>query len=292
MRDPREASLIAVERRRARAAVKREIQSGVRNPLSVAREAWSDADSPAAGLRITEFLGSIAGIGVVKIRRILDDLEISPRKRLGALGARQTESLSSWLLDRQTHDSRANMRGRLVVVAGPTAVGKGTVVARIRERHPDVKFSVSATTRDPRPGEVEGEHYFFVTDEEFDRLVETKQMLEWAVVHGQHRYGTPRGPIVAALESGSSIILEIDIQGARQVKMAMPEAILVFLLPPSWNELVRRLQTRGTEGPEEQARRLDTARVEYDAQSEFDVTVINDDVDVAAEAVVHLMSGN
>ena len=147
MRDPREASLIAVERRRARAAVKREIQSGVRTPLSVAREAWSDADSPAAGLRITEFLGSIAGIGVVKIRRILDDLEISPRKRLGALGARQTESLSSWLLDRQTHDSRANMRGRLVVVAGPTAVGKGTVVARIRERHPDVKFSVSATTR-------------------------------------------------------------------------------------------------------------------------------------------------
>ena len=292
MRDPREASLIAVERRRARAAVKREIQSGVRTPLSVAREAWSDADSPAAGLRITEFLGSIAGIGVVKIRRILDDLEISPRKRLGALGARQTKSLSWWLLDRQTHDSRANMRGRLVVVAGPTAVGKGTVVARIRERHPDVKFSVSATTRDPRPGEVEGEHYFFVTDEEFDRLVETKQMLEWAVVHGQHRYGTPRGPIVAALESGSSIILEIDIQGARQVKMAMPEAILVFLLPPSWNELVRRLQTRGTESPEEQARRLDTARVEYDAQSEFDVTVINDDVDVAAEAVVHLMSGN
>ena len=292
MRDPREASLIAVERRRARAAVKRAIQTGERTPLSVAREAWHDTGTPAAGLRITEFLGSIAGIGVVKIPRILERLEISPRKRLGALGARQAEALRSWLIDRQRPDNPATHRGRLVVVAGPTAVGKGTVVARIRERHPDVKFSVSATTRAPRPGEVDGEHYRFVSDDEFDRLVETKQMLEWAVVHGQHRYGTPRGPIVAALESGSSIILEIDIQGARQVKKAMPEAILVFLLPPSWNELVRRLETRGTESPEEQSRRLETAKVEYDAQSEFDVTVINDNVDVAAEAVVHLMTGN
>ena len=292
MRDPREASLIAVERRRARAAVKRAIQTGERTPLSVAREAWHDTGTPAAGLRITEFLGSIAGIGVVKIPRILDRLGISPRKRLGALGARQAEALRSWLIDRQRPDNPATHRGRLVVVAGPTAVGKGTVVARIRERHPDVKFSVSATTRAPRPGEVDGEHYRFVSDDEFDRLVETKQMLEWAVVHGQHRYGTPRGPIVAALESGSSIILEIDIQGARQVKKAMPEAILVFLLPPSWNELVRRLENRGTESPEEQSRRLETAKVEYDAQSEFDVTVINDNVDVAAEAVVHLMTGN
>jgi guanylate kinase len=115
-------------------------------------------------------------------------------------------------------------------------------------------------------------------------------MLEWAVVHGQHRYGTPRGPIDAALNGGSSIILEIDIQGARQVKEAMPEALLVFLLPPSWEELVRRLQSRGTESPEEQARRLETAQVEFDAQSEFDVTIVNDDVDVAAEAVVHLIT--
>jgi guanylate kinase len=177
-----------------------------------------------------------------------------------------------------------------VVVAGPTAVGKGTVVARIREAHPEVKFSVSATTRPPRPGEIDGEHYLFVTEAEFDRLVETNQMLEWAVVHGQHRYGTPRGPIDTALVAGSSIILEIDIQGARQVKNTMPEALLVFLLPPSWDELVRRLQTRGTESPEEQARRLETAKVEFDAQSEFDVTIVNDDVDAASEAVVHLMT--
>ena len=290
MRDPREASLIAVERRRERAAVKRAMRAGEITPLSVARDAWRDTESVAASLRITDFLANIAGIGVVKIPRILDALAISPRKRLGALGTRQVEALSAWLHERQLaarHDIR---RGRLVVVAGPTAVGKGTVVARIRERHPDVKFSVSATTRAPRPGEVDGEHYLFVSEAEFDGLVESRQMLEWAVVHGLHRYGTPRQPIEAALESGSSIILEIDIQGARQVKHAMPEAILVFLLPPSWEELVRRLQSRGTESPEEQTRRLETAKVEFDAQSEFDVTVVNDDVDSAAEAVVDLMT--
>jgi guanylate kinase len=290
MRDPREASLIAVERRRARAAVKRSIASGERTPLVVARRAWREADSAEASLRVTEFLGSIAGIGAIKIPRILTELGISPRKRLGGLGARQIETLSEWLRVRAPHENEPLRRAKLVVVAGPTAVGKGTVVARIRETHPDVRFSVSATTRPPRPGEVDGEHYLFVTEAEFDQLVETKKMLEWAVVHGQHRYGTPRGPIDTALAGGSSIILEIDIQGARQVKNAMPEALLVFLLPPSWEELVRRLQTRGTESLEEQARRLETAKVEFDAQSEFDVTIVNDDVDAASEAVVHLMT--
>lgn len=292
MRDPREASLIAVERRRARAAVKRTIESGERDPFAVARFAWDNAESAEASLRITEFLGSIAGIGAVKVPRILEALGISPRKRLGALGRHQIESLSEWLRSRPAMTGPDIVRGRLVVVAGPTAVGKGTVVARIREKHPEVRFSVSATTRSPRPGEVDGVHYFFVSDLEFDRLVADKEMLEWAVVHGQNRYGTPRRPILDALEKGDSIILEIDIQGARQVKAALPEAILVFLLPPSWEELVRRLQSRGTESAEEQARRLETAKTEFEAQFEFDETIVNDDVDVAAEAVVHLMTGN
>ena len=292
MRDPREASLIAVERRRARAAIKRTIESGERDPFAVARFAWDNAESAEASLRITEFLGSIAGIGAVKVPRILEALGISPRKRLGALGRHQIESLSEWLRSRPATTGPDIVRGRLVVVAGPTAVGKGTVVARIREKHPEVRFSVSATTRSPRPGEVDGVHYFFVSDLEFDRLVADKEMLEWAVVHGQNRYGTPRRPILDALEKGDSIILEIDIQGARQVKAALPEAILVFLLPPSWEELVRRLQSRGTESAEEQARRLETAKTEFEAQFEFDETIVNDDVDVAAEAVVHLMIGN
>lgn len=289
MRDPAEASRIAVERRRARAAVKKSVASRDRAPLDVARTAWDNPESVEASIRVTEFLESLPGVGAVKIPRILEALDISPRKRLGGLGRHQRESLSEWLPSHGTRNAHRAARGRLIVVAGPTAVGKGTVVSRIRARHPEVRFSVSATTRSPRPGEVDGEHYFFVTDEEFDDLVSSHQMLEWALVHGQHRYGTPRGLIVSALESGDSIILEIDIQGARQVKAAMPEAILVFLLPPSWEELVRRLETRGTESAEEQSRRLETAKIEFDAQHEFDEAIVNDDVDAAAEAVVHLM---
>lgn len=292
MRDPADASRIAVERRRARAEVKNAIAHGERDPLSVARFAWDNVDSAEAGLRITEFLGAIPGVGAIKVPRILETVNISSRKRLGALGRHQRERLTKWLVARAAKGKTPPRRGRLIVVAGPTAVGKGTVVARIRDKHPEVRFSVSATTRAPRPGEAEGVHYFFVSDDEFDRVVAAHQMLEWAVVHGQNRYGTPRAPIVAALERGDSIILEIDIQGARQVKAALPEAILVFLLPPSWEELVRRLESRGTEDSAEQARRLETARTELAAQDEFDETIVNDDVDRAAEAVVHLMTNH
>jgi guanylate kinase len=292
MRDPADASRIAVERRRARAAVKNSIARGERDPLSVARFAWKNADSAEAGIRITEFLGAIPGVGAIKVPRILEKVDISDRKRLGALGRHQVERLTAWLLARGATGKIAPTRGRLIVVAGPTAVGKGTVVARIRDKHPEVRFSVSATTRAPRPGESDGVHYIFVSNDEFDRMVAAEQMLEWAVVHGQNRYGTPRAPIVEALERGDSIILEIDIQGARQVKDAMPEAILVFLLPPSWEELVRRLESRGTEDSAEQARRLETARTELAAQDEFDETIVNDDVDRAAEAVVHLMTNH
>jgi len=292
MRDPADASRIAVERRRARAAVKNSIARGERDPMSVARFAWNNADSAEAGIRITEFLGAIPGVGAIKVPRILETVDISHRKRLGALGRHQTERLTAWLVARGATGNIARARGRLIVVAGPTAVGKGTVVARIRDKHPNVRFSVSATTRAPRPGETDGVHYLFVSDDAFDQLVAANQMLEWAVVHGQNRYGTPRAPIVEALERGDSIILEIDIQGARQVKVAMPEAILVFLVPPSWEELVRRLESRGTEDISEQARRLHTARTELAAQDEFDETIVNDDVDRAAEAVVHLMTNH
>ncbi len=290
MRDPREASAIAVANRRARAAVKSSIAGGTVDPLAVARTAWDDSSTPEASLRMAEFLEAIRGIGPTKVDRILAELGIHPRKRLGFLGVRQVGTLGEWLRQRPNANGSPESSGKLIVVAGPTAVGKGTVVARIRELHPEVRFSVSATTRQPRPGEVDGVHYFFVTDEEFDELVATRQMLEWALVHGQNRYGTPRQPIETALAAGESIILEIDIQGARQVKDAMPEAVLVFLLPPTWDELVRRLTTRGTESADEQARRLETAKVEFEAQHEFDVTIVNDDVDTAAEAVVSLMS--
>ena len=178
---------------------------------------------------------------------------------------------------------------RLTVLAGPTAVGKGTVSADVRERYPEVWLSVSATTRRPRPGEVEGVHYHFVDDEAFDRLVADGDLLEWAVVHGRNRYGTPRGPVLERLAAGQPALLEIDLAGARQVRDAMPEARFVFLAPPSWDELVRRLVGRGTEDEEERERRLTTARVELAAEPEFDHTIVNDDVTRATDELVQVM---
>jgi len=175
------------------------------------------------------------------------------------------------------------------VLAGPTAVGKGTVAADIRARHPEVWISVSATTRPPRPGEVHGVHYWFVDDAEFDRMVADDELLEWAVVHSAARYGTPRRPVEEALAQGRPALLEIDLQGARQVRTSMPEALFVFLKPPSWEELVRRLVGRGTETVEERERRLRTAQEEMAAEPEFDVIVVNTEVHAAAEELVALM---
>jgi guanylate kinase len=177
----------------------------------------------------------------------------------------------------------------LVVLAGPTAVGKGTVAAEIRDHHPEVWISVSATTRPPRPGEVDGVHYWFVSDDEFDRMVAAGELLEWAVVHQAARYGTPRAPVEERLAAGTPALLEIDLQGARQVRASMPEALFVFLKPPSWEELVRRLTGRGTESDAEQARRLETALEELAAETEFDETIVNHEVHAAAEELVTLM---
>lgn len=182
-------------------------------------------------------------------------------------------------------------RARLTVLAGPTAVGKGTVAAYVRATHPEIWISVSATTRRPRPGEEHGRHYWFVDEAEFDRMVAEGELLEHAVVHGRARYGTPRGPVVEALDAGRPVLLEIDLQGARQVRTTMPEAFFVFLKPPSWEELVRRLVGRGTESEAERERRLETARAELAAESEFDVTIVNHEVHAAAEQLVALMVG-
>ncbi|WP_434060847.1 guanylate kinase [Sanguibacter hominis] len=188
-------------------------------------------------------------------------------------------------MDAQLHAAPA----RLTVLAGPTAVGKGTVSADLRERYPEVWLSVSATTRSPRPGEVDGVHYHFLSTEEFDRLNTGGELLESAIVHGRNRYGTPRGPVEARLAAGEPALLEIDLQGARQVRESMPDARFVFLAPPSWEELERRLVGRGTEGPEERERRLATARIELAAESEFDHVIINDDVHRATDELVSVI---
>jgi guanylate kinase len=279
------ASAAAVAARRARAAVKHSIAVRERSARDVLEVAWSSPESPEAGLRVRELLTSVPTLGPTRTAKVMNQLGIADSKRAGGLGSRQRAVLWDYL-ERREATARHN---RLVVLAGPTAVGKGTISAYIRENYPEIHLSVSATTRAPRPGEIDGVHYFFVSDAEFDRMIAEHELLEWAVVHNSFRYGTPRPPVETALAEGKRVLLEIDLQGARSVRAEMPDAVLVFLLPPTWEELVRRLTGRGTEDPGEQARRLETARIELAAQDEFDHRVVNADVPLAAQEVVELM---
>ena len=173
----------------------------------------------------------------------------------------------------------------VAVVSGPTAVGKGTVVGALLRRHPEIVVSRSVTTRPPRPTERDGIDYDFVTPAQFDG----DGLLEWAVVHNSHRYGTPREPVEKAVADDRTVILEIDLQGARQVRETYPQATQIFLAPPSWDELVHRLIGRGTETPEQRERRLQTARVELANANEFDAVVVNDTVDHAVASLVELL---
>jgi guanylate kinase len=282
------ASRAAIAARRARAAIKATIAAGQRSPLDVLRTAQRNPHGAEGGMRVTDFLLSVPAIGRTKMADAMTQLDISPAKRLGGLGKHQRVRLEEFLRERSARPTTRNT-SRLVVLAGPTAVGKGTVAAHIREHYPQVQLSVSATTRKPRPGEVDGVNYYFVDDAEFDRLIARGELLEWAKVHNAYRYGTPRQPIENALSAGRSALLEIDLQGARQVREAMPEAVLIFLAPPSWEELVRRLVGRGTEDEDERERRLATARIELASQDEFDYRVVNGSVADAAREVVDLM---
>lgn len=184
-------------------------------------------------------------------------------------------------------------RGRVVVLSGPSAVGKSTVVRRLREQLPDLHFSVSATTRAPRPGEVDGVDYHFVTPEQFQRLIDHRDLLEWAEIHGGlHRSGTLAAPVAEAAAAGHPVLIEVDLAGAEAVKRAMPEALTVFLAPPSWEALEQRLAGRGTETPEVMARRLATARAELAAQGGFDVVVVNSQLESACAELVSLLVGS
>ncbi len=280
--DPAVGAAAALRARRARAEVKRAVHARERTALQVVEHAWEHPDSVEAGIRVPELLDAIPGIGKHRAERALERLEISPRKRVGGLGSRQRERLRAWL---DVDPAPA----RLIVLAGPTAVGKGTVAQHVRDHYPWIRHSVSWTTRAPRPGEIDGVHYTFVSDAEFDEGLADDAFLEWAKVHNSHRYGTPRAQVQSVLDTGDSVLLEIDLQGARQIRDRMPEALLVFLAPPSWEELVRRLVGRGTEDEEERSRRLATAEVELASQDEFDAVVINRDVAEAAAEVVALI---
>jgi guanylate kinase len=194
------------------------------------------------------------------------------------------------------HDERLGAKaagqaaGRVVVLSGPSAVGKSTLVRCLRERIPELHFSVSATTRAPRPGEVDGVDYYFVTPARFQQLIDEGALLEWAEIHsGLHRSGTPARPIRDATAAGHPVLIEVDLAGARAIKRAMPEAISVFLAPPNWEALEARLVGRGTETPEVIARRLATARTELAAQDAFDEVVVNSQLESACAELVSLL---
>ena len=179
------------------------------------------------------------------------------------------------------------------MLSGPSAVGKSTVVRRLRDEVPDLHFSVSATTRAPRPGEVDGQDYHFVSPERFQELIDSGQLLEWAEIHGGlHRSGTLSQPVLVAAEAGRPVLIEVDLAGARAVKNAMPDVLSVFLAPPDWESLRQRLVGRGTETPEVMARRLATAEAELAAQGEFDAVVVNSQLESACAELLSLLVGN
>lgn len=176
--------------------------------------------------------------------------------------------------------------GKLIVLTGPSGAGKGTLLKQLLQEHPELYVSISATTRQPRPGEVHGQHYYFYDRSKFDEMVSDGQFLEWAEFSG-NCYGTPRGPVAEKIASGKTVILEIELEGARQVRASFPEAYRIFIMPPSFEELESRLRGRGTETDDVVARRMQRAKDEIAAASEFDVQIVNDDL---KKAVAELAS--
>ena len=272
---------LALEARRRRAEIKRHLADGgsVREVI-----AMRDHDPAVARMKARDLVEACPGIGPTRASRILEQCHVAESRRLRGLGEHQVSALISAL------EGAGPERGRLLVLSGPSGVGKSSVVTQLRAQRPDLVFSVSATTRAPRAGEIDGVHYLFVDHAGFESMIARGQLLEWAEFAG-HLYGTPVEPVEEALAAGTDVLLEIELQGARQVRDSAPGAIRVFLAPPSWEVLVDRLQGRRTESAEVIERRLATARVELAAEGEFDHTVVNASVEEAARDILALLDG-
>jgi guanylate kinase len=267
--------------RQIRSSVKARVKSGellISDVIAMAKN-----DEAVAKMRVLELVESMSGVGKIRAKTILERLHISLTRRIQGLGRHQLESL----VNEFTLPS-GRTPGKLVVLSGPGGVGKSTVAKVLKESSPFF-VSISATTRAPRFNEADGIDYHFYTNEEFDAAVSANEFLEWAEFAG-NRYGTPRKAVEESLRAGKSVLLEIEIAGAKQVKAKVPDAILVFLEPPTWEELVSRLEGRGTDSPERRAARLALAQEEMAAASFFDKVLINDQVDGVVASLIEFAS--
>lgn len=267
--------------RQIRAAVKAKVKTGELTLADVFKQAESD---PIVGkMRVADLLAALNGVGKIRSSAIMERLKISSTRRIQGLGKHQIAALIAEFVP-------GNTRGKLLVLSGPGGVGKSTIAAYIR-KHQTFWVSVSSTTRKPRPNEKDGVDYYFLSDKEFDDEIAKNHFLEWAHFAGA-RYGTPREAVEKVLSTGTNVLLEIEIEGAKQVKAHSPEAILVFLEPPSWEELVSRLERRATDSEQRRAERLALAQEELAAASFFDHRLINDRVENVVQKLLSLASAH
>jgi len=276
------AMAAATAARRARALIKEKLRSSEVSVFDVI----NSAEPALQKMRVRELLESVPGVGPLRATAIMERAKISPTRRVAGLGRIQISQLRGELAMSKVDPKR----GILVVMSGPGGVGKSTITRELRN-DPRFWISVSATTRDPRPGEREGFDYYFYNDTKFDQMIAQSQFLEWAEFAGA-RYGTPKEPIEHWLDLGKNVLLEIEIEGARQVRRVDPKAILVFIAPPSWEALKERLLGRGTDSPERQAARLALAEIEMAAASEFDHILVNHEVGPLIEELVSLATSH